>query len=122
MVLLRASCLLLLLFALGCDNDRPRELVVVARGVTFVVPADSAKPNPRITLTPGERVHVTLRSEAPGLIHDFQIPAWNVKTDRVRGGESTSVSFVAPEKEERAQYLSSPHAATMHGIIEVKAP
>ena len=121
MSVLRASCALSLLFALGCDNNRPRELSVVARGVTFMVPSDSRAPNPRITLAPGERVHVTLRSESPGLIHDFQIPAWNVKTEQVRGGESTSVLFVAPATEQRAQYISSPHAATMHGIIEVKA-
>jgi heme/copper-type cytochrome/quinol oxidase subunit 2 len=86
-----------------------------------MVPSESRAPNPRITLAPGERVRVTLRSEAPGLIHDFQIPAWNVKTDQVRGGESTSVSFVAPATEQRVEYVSSHHAATMHGIVEVKA-
>ena len=118
---LRAGCSLLLLAVLGCDSDRPREVLVVARGVTFTVPSDSRAANPRITLAPGERVQITLRSEAPGLIHDFQIPAWNVKTEQVRGGESTSVVFVAPETEQRAEYVSGPHAETLRGVIEVKA-
>lgn len=116
-----AICLLLLLSALGCYNDQPREVVIVARGLALTLPSDESKENPRITLEAGERVRLTLRSEAYGLIHDFQIPAWSVKTDQVRGGESASVLFVVPLKEGRVRYISSPHAATVNGIIEVVA-
>jgi plastocyanin len=117
----RAICLLLLVVASACYNDRPRELLLIARGLTLTLPSDAENENPRITLAPGERVRLTLRSEAYGLIHDFQIPEWSVKTDQVRGGESTSVLFVVPEKEGRVKYISGPHAAEAHGIIEVVA-
>lgn len=119
MLVRRGICFLLLAAAGGCYNDRPRELVIVARGMTLTVPSDSARTNPRITLTAGEHVRVTLRSEAYGLVHDFQIPEWSVKTDQVRGGQSTSVLFVVPEKQGRVKYISSPHASTVHGVIEV---
>lgn len=93
----------------------------MARGLALTLPSDESKSNPRITLEAGERVRLTLRSEAYGLIHDFQIPEWSVKTEQVRGGESASVLFVVPRTEGRVRYISSPHAATVHGIIEVIA-
>jgi hypothetical protein len=118
----RAICLLLfLLGAGGCYNDRPREVLIIARGLALTLASDESARNPRITMATGERVRVTLKSEAYGLIHDFQIPAWSVKTDQVRGGESTSVVFIVPPKEGRVKYISSPHAATVNGIIEVVA-
>jgi hypothetical protein len=118
----RALCLILVAAAAACYHDRPRDLLLVARGLSFTMPNDVSRSNPPITLAPGERVRVTLRSEAHGLIHDFQIPAWNVKTDRVRGGESTSVLFVVPATAGRVKYVSGPHADTVHGVIEVVAP
>lgn len=117
----RAICLLLLAAAGGCYLDRPRDVLLIARGLALTLPSDESTPNPPITLAPGERVRVTLRSEAHGLIHDFQIPEWNVKTDPVRGGESSSVLFVVPATEGRVRYISSPHADRVHGIIEVVA-
>ena len=122
MLVRRATCLFLLFAAGGCYNDRPRDLLLIARGLALTLPSDESKPNPPIRLAAGERVRLTLRSEAHGLIHDFQIPEWSVKTEQVRGGESTSVLFVVPMKEGRVQYISSPHAGTVHGIIEVVAP
>jgi heme/copper-type cytochrome/quinol oxidase subunit 2 len=120
MLVRRASCLLLLLAAGGCYNDRHRDVLLIARGLALTLPADESKLNPPLTFTPGERVRLTLRSEAYGLIHDFQIPEWSVKTDQVRGGESTSVLFVVPLKEGRVQYMSSLHAG-VHGVVEVVA-
>jgi heme/copper-type cytochrome/quinol oxidase subunit 2 len=121
MLVRRASCLFLLLAAGGCYHDRPREVLLIARGLALTLPSDEAKLNPAITFTAGQRVRLTLQSEAYGLMHDFQIPEWNVRTDQVRGGESTSVLFVVPLKEGRVKYISSPHAGTVHGVIEVVA-
>jgi heme/copper-type cytochrome/quinol oxidase subunit 2 len=120
MLVRRASCLLLLLAAGGCYNDRPRDVLLIARGLALTLPSDESKLNPPLTFTTGQRVRLTLRSEAYGLIHDFQIPEWSVKTDQVRGGESTSVLFVVPLKEGRVQYMSSLHAG-VHGVVEVVA-
>lgn len=116
-----AICLLCLLTAGGCYNDRPRDILIIARGLALTLRSDDSAPNPRITLEAGERVRVTIKSEAYGLIHDFQIPAWSVKTGQVRGGESSSVVFVVPPEEGRVRYISSPHATSVHGIIEVVA-
>ena len=116
-----AICLFLVVAAPGCYNDRPHELLVVARGLALTVGSDESTRNPQIRLTAGARVRLTLKSEAYGLIHDFQIPAWSVKTDQVRGGESTSVMFIVPAQEGQVRYISSPHAATVHGVIEVVA-
>jgi plastocyanin len=87
----------------------------------FALPSDPETPNPSIRVYPGERLRVTLLNEAPGLMHDFQIPAWDVQSDQIRGGQSTSVTFTVPPDEGRVTYLCGPHASMMHGVVEVAA-
>jgi heme/copper-type cytochrome/quinol oxidase subunit 2 len=118
----RILVLLLLALAPGCSPNGPREIVVVARGMTFTLPSDPDTPNPLIRLKPGEQVTITLRNEAPGLIHDFRIPSWDFKTDQVRGGESTSVALTVPGSQGRYEYMCGPHSNMMHGFVEVTAP
>jgi plastocyanin len=105
--------------AASCRADRPRDVLVVARGMTFTLPSDPDTANPLIRLRPGERVRVTLRNDAPGLMHNFEIPAWNVKTDQIRSGATTSVTVVVPAGAGRYQYLCAPHANLMNGFVEV---
>jgi plastocyanin len=99
----------------------PREIVIVARGMTFTLPSDPDTPNPVIRVRPGERISLTLRNEAPGLMHDFQIPSWDVKSDQIRGGDSTTVDFTVPSELGRHEYSSGPHSTLMRGFIEVTA-
>ena len=108
-----------LLLGAGCSTDGPREVVVVARGMTFTLPSDPDTVNPVIRVRSGERLRLTLRNEAPGLMHNFEIPAWDVKTDQIRGGSSTSVTLTVPGKQGRYQYICAPHANLMHGFVEV---
>jgi plastocyanin len=112
---------LLALLSAGCVANRPREVVIVARGMTFALPADPETPNPSIRVYAGERLQVTLRNESPGLMHDFQIPAWDVQSDQIRGGRSSSVTFTVPADEGHVTYLCGPHASMMHGVVEVAA-
>ena len=107
--------------SVGCNDTGPRDVVIVAKGMTFTLPSDPATVNPPLRMYPGEVLRVTLRNDAPGLIHDFQIPAWKVKTDQIRGGQSTSVLVTVPAVEGRVKYLCGPHASMMHGVIEVAA-
>ena len=107
------------LFAAGCNSDPPREVLVVARGMTFTLPSDPDTANPVIRVRPGERLRLTLRNDAPGLMHSFEIPAWNVKTQQIRGGASTSVTLTVPATEGRYQYVCTPHANLMNGVVEV---
>ena len=103
----------------GCTNETPREVVLVARGMTFILPSDPATPNPVIPLRAGERVTITLRNEAPGLVHNFEIPAWNVTTELIRAGETTTVTFDVPGPPGRVEYTCRPHSELMRGFIEV---
>lgn len=89
--------------------------------MTFVLPRDRETPNPVIRVRPGEQIELTLRNEAPGLMHDFRIPSWKVSTAQIRGGESASVAFVVPGELGRVEYHCGPHAAMMRGFIEVIA-
>lgn len=118
----RAVALLLWLAALaGCAivDPAPREIVVVARGMTFVLASDPEAANPVIPLHAGEHVRLVLRNEAPGLLHDFQIPAWKVQVDQIRAGETSEVTFTVPSTAGRYQYLCRPHSEMMKGFVEV---
>jgi plastocyanin len=108
-----------LLLAAGCSTDGPREVLIVARGMTFTLPSDPDTVNPVIRVRSGERLRLTLRNEAPGLMHSFEIPAWDVKTEQIRGGSSTSVTLTVPGKQGRYQYICAPHAKLMRGFVEV---
>ena len=105
--------------ATGCNSDQPREVLVVAQGMTFTLPSDPDIANPVIRVRPGERLRLTLRNDAPGLMHNFEIPEWNVKTDQIRGGDSVSVTFTVPASDGRYQYRCAPHANLMNGFVEV---
>ena len=116
----RATILSLTFFAvLGCRSTGPREVLLVARGMTFTLPSSPDRANPVIHLWPGERVRVILRNEAPGLMHNFEIPSWDVKSEQIRGGQTTSVSFTVPDRKGRVEYMCRPHSSLMHGVIEV---
>lgn len=89
--------------------------------MTFVLPSDPATANPVIRVRPGERIDLTFRNEAPGLMHDLRIPSWNVKTQQIRSGESTTVSITVPSEVGRYEYNCGPHATMMRGFFEVTA-
>jgi heme/copper-type cytochrome/quinol oxidase subunit 2 len=109
-----------LLLGAGCSPvGGPRDVLLVARGMTFMLPSDPDAVNPVIRVRAGERLRVTLRNDAPGLMHNFEIPAWEVKTDQIRGGSSTSVTLTVPAQQGRYQYICAPHANLMRGFVEV---
>ena len=119
----RRALIALVLFSAGCNSsDDPREVIIVARGMTFTLPSDPDTANPVIHLRPGEVVTITLRNEAPGLMHDFRIPSWDVKTEQTRGGESSSVAVTVPPQQGRYEYICGPHSEMMRGFVEVAAP
>lgn len=105
----------------GCamTNAPPREVTVIARGMTFVLAGAPDTPNPVIPLNAGERVRLVLKNEAPGLLHDIQIPAWKVQVDQTRAGQSAEVIFTVPSAVGRYQYLCRPHSELMKGFVEV---
>lgn len=108
--------------AVACSPAGRREVLLVARGMTFTLAAEPETPNPVIHLRSGDRVELTLRNEAPGLMHDFRIPAWRVQSEQIRVGDSTIVRFTVPDEAGRYEYICGPHASLMRGVIEVAAP
>ena len=86
--------------------------------MAFVVEGSDTH-NPVLSFRAGERVRLVLKNEAPGLLHDFVIPQWNVEIEQIRAGESREVTFTVPDTPGRFEYSCRPHAEMMHGHIEV---
>ena len=123
MIRVRQAAYLTVALSLGiataCGVGSPREVVILARGMTFVLADEPTVPNPVIVFRAGERVRVVLKNEAPGLLHDFQIPAWRVQVTQIRAGETADVTFTVPEQAGRYGYLCGPHGELMKGVVEV---
>jgi heme/copper-type cytochrome/quinol oxidase subunit 2 len=113
-----AAVTLSLGIAVSC-SESPREVTLIARGMTFVLADELDVPNPVIVLAAGQRVRLVLRNEAPGLLHDFRIPAWRVQLTQIRAGETAEVTFTVPNQPGRYEYLCRPHAELMKGVVEV---
>ena len=96
-----------------------RDVVVVARGMSFVLEGRLSEPNPVIPLRAGERVRMVLKNEAAGLIHDLVIPAWDVAIPQIRTGEQRDVTFTVPETPGKFAYECRPHSEMMRGFVEV---
>jgi plastocyanin len=108
------------LLPLGARSIEPREVVVVARQMSFYV-RDGVTANPTLQMTPGERIRITLISADPGFDHDFAVTAWGVKTPVLHGEGRTSIVIQAPAEPGKATYVCSIHASMMNGTIEVIA-
>jgi plastocyanin len=87
--------------------------------MTFVLADEPEVANPIIQMRAGERVRLVLKNEAPGLLHDFHIPAWGVQVTQIRAGETADVTFTVPREPGRFGYLCQPHSELMKGIVEV---
>ena len=109
------------LLPLLAESPGPREMVVVARQMSFYVGGDSVA-NGAIRVAPGEKIRIVLVNADPGLDHDFAVTAWGVKTPVLQGEGRTSIEFRAPDTPGTATYVCSVHASMMRGTIEVVAP
>lgn len=112
---------LLALLPLGARSLEPREVIVIARQMSFYV-GDGATANPVIQVAPGERIRITLINADPGFDHDFAVRAWGVKTPVLHGDGQTSIVVQAPQEPGKAVYVCSSHPLMMSGTIEVIAP
>jgi heme/copper-type cytochrome/quinol oxidase subunit 2 len=111
-----------IMLALACSpqSGPTRDVTLIARGMTFVLADVPGEPNPVIHLRTGERVRLILRNDAQGLLHDFEIPALNVKVAELRTGQTAEVTFTAPDSPGRYEYRCRPHAEMMRGFVEVR--
>lgn len=123
MVALLVVAGLFALLPLVAQSREPREIVIVAKGMSFFAggPGRSDARNPTIRVQPGERIRITLVNDDPGFDHDFSVRAWSIETPVVRGAGRTFVEFRAPDTPGTTQYTCSLHAAMMTGTIEIAA-
>ena len=113
-------CALFAGLAAGCNTQGyTRDVIIVARGMSFIIEGQESAPNPLIKFQPGERVRIELRNEAPGLLHDFVIPAWGVEIEQLRAGESRDLVTTVPATPGRFEYHCRPHSEMMTGFVEV---
>ena len=96
-----------------------RDIVLVARGMAFVLEDAPDVANPVIQLRAGERVRLVLKNEAPGLLHDIVIPDLGIAFEQMRAGESRELTFTVPATPGPHEYRCRPHAELMRGVIEV---
>jgi hypothetical protein len=118
-----AGALVTLVSATGCSSAEspPRDIVLVARGMRYAIESEPGAHNPVIHLQAGERVRLILKNEAPGLLHDFEIPAWGVHIPPLRAGDIAEVIFTVPDTVGKQEYRCRPHAETMRGFVEISA-
>lgn len=98
-----------------------REVVLLARGMTFVVAGEPEAVNPLIRVTAGERVRFVLRNETAGIQHDFAIPSWSAATRVLARNQEASFTVSIPDAPGQVEYLCRPHAQMMRGTIEIIA-
>ncbi len=98
-----------------------RDVVLLTRGMTFVVEGQLEDVNPVIRVTAGERVRFVLRNQTAGMQHDFAIPSWDVATRLLARDEEASVIVKIPDTPGAVEYLCRPHAQMMRGTIEISA-
>lgn len=109
------------LIPLLAESEKPREIRIVARQMSFYVDGGAAA-NPAIVVKPGERLRLTLVNEDAGLDHDFAVPAWPLTTPLLDGTGTTTIVFDAPREPGITEYVCSRHVSMMTGTIEVVAP
>jgi Copper binding proteins, plastocyanin/azurin family len=115
------ACLALLpiVAASRAGDPEPRDVVIVARDMTFYVDGQET-PNPTLRFRAGERIRLVLRNEDAGITHDFVINAWNVATRSLGDkGAQDSVVFRVPAERAPATYRCTPHSEMMRGGIQV---
>ena len=99
-------------------RPEPRTLTLVARGMAFYLPGESA-PNPRLVAGRGEELRIVLRNEDPGMAHDFA--ALGKATRLLKAaGETAELTLRAPQGAGEHEYLCSLHPRLMRGVLEVR--
>lgn len=120
-VVMLAGIALLPLVANSPASAEPREIPLVARGMSFYLAGDPSTPNPTLVVLPGERVRFVLRNVDAGLNHNFAVNDWDVMMDELKGEGVATIDVTVPDAVGRHQYTCTPHAVMMKGIIEVRA-
>jgi hypothetical protein len=107
-------------------GPEPREVTLLARGMSFYLP-DDPTPNPRLVVETGEEIRLVLRNEDAGIPHDVSVPFGNDgqgsrrATRELRGaGDTADLTFRAPDAPGEYEYVCTLHSRMMRGVLEVR--
>jgi plastocyanin len=101
-------------------EEADREITLIVRGMAFYVDGEFTRPNPTITLRPGERVRFVVRNEERGMSHDFAVPSVGVATNLLQWRDAGAVTFDVPAEPGSYEYLCNPHRLMMKGALQVR--
>jgi plastocyanin len=96
-----------------------REIVLVAKDMSFYLEGDPINPNPTLEVKAGERVRVVLRNQDRGMTHNFAVPVLGAEVAPMRWNESDDLVFDAPDTPGTYEYVCRPHQLMMRGTIRV---
>jgi hypothetical protein len=80
------------------SSTSSREIVLVARDMSFYVEGDTAHANPVLEVKAGETVRVVLRNQDRGMLHDIAVPVVGAATAPVKFEDEASFTFTAPKR------------------------
>jgi plastocyanin len=97
-----------------------REIVLVAKDMSFYLESDPTTANPTIEVKAGERIRIVLRNADRGMTHDFAFPAISAGLEQIDWNETGDVTFDVPETPGIYEYVCRPHRFMMRGSIIVR--
>lgn len=109
----------LLFFNIGFSSPAQdqREIVLIAKEMAFFL-ENSNTPNPTLTFFAGEKIRLKFVNQDVGIAHDVAIPELQITTGKINYGDSTDLSFRAPQ-EGNLEYICTLHPAMMKGFAQI---
>lgn len=98
----------------------PREVVLIARDMTFTAPGEAAGPNPTLRLRAGERIRLVLENRDPGMKHDVVAPGLGIRTATVEFAEADRRLISVPRTPGTYDYFCTYHDRLMRGRMVVE--
>ena len=110
--------LMLSALAAALARPAPREVTLVARGMTFYL-ENGDLPNPTLTFKAGDRVRIVFKNQDRGIQHNFAVPSFKAELDPIGWNQSSDVVFDVPDNAGTYEYWCRPHMMMMRGTIIV---
>ncbi|MBI2821851.1 MAG: cupredoxin domain-containing protein [Acidobacteria bacterium] len=101
-------------------QSEPREIKLIARGMTFYLAGDPDTPNPAIEVEAGQQIRIVLENQDRGITHEFRISDLSIAISPLEGQAAAAVLFRAPQQSGSHTYYCTPHAQMMHGVFVIR--
>ena len=103
-------------------KEIPREVIIVAKDMSFTVYAQDleGKKNPTLNFKVGEKISILFRNNDPGIRHDLSIDGLGIKTSVLSYGESERFTLTVPDLQGTTIYYCTFHKLMMNGLIVIE--